>query len=286
MDGALFSLLFFFFVQIAAGVAPMRWPQCKWLAGVILWLSTAGAAVCLVWYAYSQGWGSMAFAMFGQRTLGVVALICGAAIAVGGLSLIAAGDNPKPSSPLRADVFTLGDYIYVESRAIKAAGGRETNLYENSFYLVVGNQSEDGKTLRKAQARIQGYDRPVLLATIKDTTASETDIRHGEWAFFMVGRMVLHEPIGMWRGSTTVEDNFLSVYEHNFPLGAYSFEVWSSDTTRQYSIGHLPDRPVPWKLPVVVSADDKKSLMVMLKIDFTDLRKPVTYDNGATDEKK
>ena len=65
MDGALFSLLFFFFVQISAGVAPMRWPECKWLAGVIFWISTAGAVGCLIWYSYSQGWVAVAHGMIG-----------------------------------------------------------------------------------------------------------------------------------------------------------------------------------------------------------------------------
>ncbi|UPJ52234.1 hypothetical protein IVB30_13260 [Bradyrhizobium sp. 200] len=291
MDGALFSLLFFFFAQISAGVAPMRWPQCEWLAGVIFWVSTAGMAICVVWYAHSQGWDSMAFRMIEQRSLGtgILVLICGVGLGVLGLSIIAAGDKPKPASSNslpRSDVFTLAPYIYSEARSIKAADGRETNLWENSFYLMVGNQSEDGKTLRKAQARIQGYDRPVLLATIKDTTANETDIRHGEWAFFMVGRLVLPKPIGMWKGNTTIEDNFLKSYENNIPMGVLTFDVWSSDTKRQYGIAHLPEHPVTWKLPIVVSADDKKSLMVVLKINFEDQKTPVTYDNDEPAHEK
>ena len=93
MDGTLFSLLFFFFVQISAGVAPMRWPECKWLAGIIFWISSAGAAICLIWYGYSQGWLSMAVEMAGRTNFGILVLICGAALGVVGLSIIASGDR-------------------------------------------------------------------------------------------------------------------------------------------------------------------------------------------------
>jgi len=94
MDGALFSLLFFFFVQISAGVAPMRWPKCAWLAGYIFWVSSAGAVSCLLWYGYSnQEWFFTTVAIMGQKTAGVIILIFGVAIGAAGLTLIA---RPEP----------------------------------------------------------------------------------------------------------------------------------------------------------------------------------------------
>jgi hypothetical protein len=165
MDGALFSLLFFFFVQISAGVAPMRWPQCKWLAGVIFWISTAGAILCLIWYGHSQGWIETVIDMMGRQTAGILVFICGATIGVFGLSMIAAGEKSK--APATQDTtFTIGPNIYSEARSVRAPDGRETNLYENTFYLIVANSSEDGKTLRRVQVEYRGYEPSFTKRTI------------------------------------------------------------------------------------------------------------------------
>ncbi|CAN0343602.1 unnamed protein product, partial [Phaeothamnion confervicola] len=47
---ALFLTLFLFSVQTAAGVAPMRWPEHRWLADGIFYLSGFFAIICLVTY--------------------------------------------------------------------------------------------------------------------------------------------------------------------------------------------------------------------------------------------
>ena len=57
MDGNLFLALLLFAIQTAAGVAPMRWPQCSWLSGLIFWLSCIfAAALVLYWIASSNYW--------------------------------------------------------------------------------------------------------------------------------------------------------------------------------------------------------------------------------------
>ncbi|MEH2505609.1 hypothetical protein V1290_004420 [Bradyrhizobium sp. AZCC 1578] len=50
MDSTLFLTLFLFAVQTAAGVAPMKWPQRRWLADAIFYLSGFFATICLVTY--------------------------------------------------------------------------------------------------------------------------------------------------------------------------------------------------------------------------------------------
>lgn len=277
LDSALFSLLFFFFVQIAAGVAPIVWPQSKWLAGLILWFSTIAAVICLIWFGYSQGWVSMAIGAMGQRFFGVALLLLGSGAGVVGLSLIAAGDSKKEgATTIRIGAFTFGRRIYCESRAIKSSNGRETDFFENSFYLIVGNQSEDGKTLRRAQARIHWVEAPVLLATIRDTTASEADVRHGELAFFMVGRIVSSKATGVYKGAAVVEEDKLKSYEVNIPAKALSFEVWSHETKRQYGLGKMPNQNHGRQLPIVISADDQKSVSIALRVDLNDQNAPVT----------
>jgi hypothetical protein len=201
-------------------------------------------------------------------------------------SLSKPGVSNSPVMSPTSGAFTLGKHIYAESRTIKAADGRETKLYENSFYLIAGNQSEDGKTLKRVQARVHFVDAPVLLATLKDTTANETDIRQGEWAFFMVGRIVSSKILGTYNGYTTVDDNFLKAYEHNIPMGGLSFEVWSYETKRRYALAYQPEHPNVWNLPIVVSADDQKSLSVVVDINLGDLTNPVSIHQEATGDAK
>jgi hypothetical protein len=79
LDTALFLTLFLFAVQTAAGVAPMRWPNHTWLAGLIFYVSGFFAIACLVWWSLSnRDW-----LMPALQPLQVIAL--GLAIALGGL---------------------------------------------------------------------------------------------------------------------------------------------------------------------------------------------------------
>lgn len=126
MDGALFTLLFFFFAQIAAGVAPMLWPQCRWLAGLIFWLSTGGATVSLAWYLYSNSewWLDSIMGMASGKTIvGASLVVLAVAIGVGGLSLIG-GPPPKRNSKLPgppADVGKLVPEIVLSTQTKQAS---------------------------------------------------------------------------------------------------------------------------------------------------------------------
>jgi hypothetical protein len=105
MDGALFSLLFCFFLQISAGVAPIRYPQHAWIAGLIFWVSTAGAVACLLWYGWSNFDSLMAaIDSMGRKTAGGIITFVGMAVAILGLWLIA-GPIRQPSVPTDSDYF-------------------------------------------------------------------------------------------------------------------------------------------------------------------------------------
>lgn len=284
MDGALFSLLFFFFVQISAGVAPIMWPQRKWLAGVIFWISTVGALVCLVWYGYSQDWIVIANDMLGQRVTGLLLLVLGIAVGVFGLSMIAAGDKPKKIG--KEDVtFAIEPHVYSESRSIKAPDGRETNLYENTFHLIVANLSEDGKTLRKVHTEYRGYEAPVI-AEIKDSTASEVDIKHGNAAFFVIGRIVSPKNIGLFKGSITMDDDLLKTFEHPAYGERPTVYVGKIGSRYQFGLGSPPYPPTGWVLVAVISAEDKKSRVVKLNVDARDQKNPVTFAKGEVEDEK
>ena len=54
MDTAAWLTALSFAVPIVAGVAPVRWPQHTWIAGVIFWLSLVFALVCSAWWILSN----------------------------------------------------------------------------------------------------------------------------------------------------------------------------------------------------------------------------------------
>lgn len=57
MDTALFLTLFLFAVQTAAGVVPTRWPERRWLADGIFYLSGFLAVICLITYlVFNRDW--------------------------------------------------------------------------------------------------------------------------------------------------------------------------------------------------------------------------------------
>jgi hypothetical protein len=212
---------------------------------------------------------------------GFLVMFIGCGIGIFGLSIVASGDKTKIAAD-RGSAFTLGSHIYSESCSVKAADGRETNLYENTFYLIVANSSDDGKTLRRVQVEYRGYEAP-FPAEIKDSTFSEVDIKHGNGAFFVIGRIVSEKNIGLFKGSVTIEDKYLQAYEQRASMQSPSFNVASLGNKYQFSLGNPPYPPTGWILIAVISAEDKKSRTVKLNIDARDQKNPVTFAKGEVD---
>jgi hypothetical protein len=179
------------------------------------------------------------------------------------------------ATPSRRD-FLCGEHIHAESRWVKA-GHDNPKYYETTFYLVVGNALPAGKTLRKVHARFHLVGEPVLLR-VKETGATVADIRHGEWIFFEVGRVVSKFPLGMLSGEGVLDAESLKTYDHNIPNGYLSFEVHPI-TGNKSGLTYDPHREAgrrPWEPFVVVSADDAQAMNVRLSIDLSKENAPVT----------
>jgi hypothetical protein len=99
----LFLCFFLFFVQIAAGLAPMISPQSTGMARYIFWLSGAGAIISLSAFLYSShDWVFTVVEIMGQKTVGIGLVILAAVIGVAGLSLFSAPElkhDPRPKGP-------------------------------------------------------------------------------------------------------------------------------------------------------------------------------------------
>jgi hypothetical protein len=170
--------------------------------------------------------------------------------------------------------FTIADHIYCEAYPFPVEEGGEEKLYLNVFYLAVSNRLKNWQNLNRVQARIFHYGPPTL-CRIKDAAEGQTDIRHGEWAYFEIGRLASKNMLGLTVFGD-VEQRFLKTYRHNVPRGYLSFEVHSTNSGREYSLGHRAEYPIVWQLLLVLSGDDVQSAQVMLQIDMSNDKKPVS----------
>lgn len=167
--------------------------------------------------------------------------------------------------------------IFCETKSIKWDGGEDSNLYENQFYLIVGNALSTGKVLKRSQARIFHMGEPVL-SQVKETGQTEIDIRHGEFALFGIGKIISPEMFGTFHGWTTLDSKAKTLYSHNIPLGARSFEV-SIPGGRSYGLGYMPNSPsATWSLLIAISADDAVAMQVRIGIDLQAKKSPVTCE--------
>jgi hypothetical protein len=215
------------------------------------------------------------------------------AIMIGGLFLIYFDSvrRTRALSPKRADAsagaFTVDPHIYCESHYVRGGDGRETKFYESVFYIIIGNNLPNGRSLKRVQARVQFMDPPVI-AAIKDTATLETDIRNGEWAFFRIGRIVSEKLYGTMRGPAVLTNDELKTYEHNIPLGHLAFELAAPTGVWKTHLGNSSDirEPTIWPLNVIVSADEIISLPLRIKVDLSDAKKPVKLERPLENETK
>lgn len=174
-----------------------------------------------------------------------------------------------------SQIFTVPKDVHCEAHPVWSySDQKNTGFYENVFYLAVGNDLDTGKTLKRAQARIFHFGPPAL-CRVKDSTSEDIDIRHGEWAYFEIGRLVSKEIIGLPYDRVVFEENKLEAYEHNIPRGYLSFKIYSAENEREYGLAYLPENPNVWSLFVVISADDVKATRVNINIDMAKDRSPV-----------
>lgn len=182
----------------------------------------------------------------------------------------------------RSSAFTVLESIHCETGVINTKSkGRAVVFYENIFYVAVGNNLETGKTLTNVQARIYNYFGPPTVCQIKDSASSKVNIRHGEWFFFEVGKLVSNEITGPVHDSREVNQESLREYLHNIPNESLSFKVRTGGDVDEYGLAHSPEMPAVWNLLMVVSADDVKSENIHISIDMTKTRAPVSCELAA-----
>lgn len=153
-----------------------------------------------------------------------------------------------------------------------------TQFYANRFYIGVSNGINNGKTLRRVQARISFLGDTWLLR-LKDSEDRTTDIRHGEWALFEIGQIVSKEMMGR----PSYEDAYVSRvrlagYEDSELEGRpRGFELRADSGDFDDSLGFNPHDPDHiWKLRLAIVADDIQHVTRHIQIDLRNPRFPVS----------
>lgn len=165
--------------------------------------------------------------------------------------------------PIRVSKGTICESYKVKDDQIAA----DIELYGNVYYLAVSNISEDGKTLRRVQARIY-FVGPPRVCPIKDHDSKEIDIRHGEWAFFEMGRIFSPENNGQYSGALKVESGLLESVVQNVERGVLGFELAPLDK-QTLMLHSTPPLEGTWTPLVIISADDVKAREAVLHIKMT-----------------
>jgi hypothetical protein len=186
-------------------------------------------------------------------------------------------DSKSKATASDEEEFFKSAYVYCEATRIKWEDGEESRLFENQFYVVVGNALETRKTLKRVQARIFHLGEPVL-SQVKETGQTDIDLRNGEIALFGIGKIVSPEIFGILSGSATVDAKAKLLYANNIPRGGRTYEV-SSFGKRGYGLGYMPQSPsAEWTIWVIVSADDAIAMQVRVNINLLAKESPVTCE--------
>ena len=179
-------------------------------------------------------------------------------------------------SPVENNTILIDNQIHVETFRI-VTEPKDERIYENVFYIAVGNTSPIGKTLRNVQARLFHHIFTSVL-TIKNRPAGLIDIRHGESGMFEVGRISTVEPIAAPVGTFERDDDISKVDFQNTINKNPSFKIASLDDDTKRSLGLSRGTPHVWELIVVVSSDDVLGKTVKVSVDLTSTKTPVSLD--------
>ncbi|MCK1287538.1 hypothetical protein IVB41_26900 [Bradyrhizobium sp. 44] len=264
-------------------VAPEFWPKMPKA------LSYTLAGIGLSWLTYSLVLGIESLSHMKLQYGPLSLVIVGAVLIAGGLfwhfsrlgtgvpASEAHGHATEAIEPKNRVAFRFETNAFAETKLVRWVDGTNSGLFETRFYLVVGNAMDTGRQIKNVKARIFFMGQEPRIARIKESGELLTDIRHGEWALFEVGKMVSSDafPTG---GAVTYGEEEKKRYEpalrQNYPK---HLEVLLPTGQPAYGIFQDPDRPpTDWNMTMVVAADDIVSLQLKVTLDLMS-KTPVTF---------
>jgi hypothetical protein len=154
-------------------------------------------------------------------------------------------------------------------------------LWDNILYLVLQNNNSD-RTLRNVSVQINALES-IERCPIKGTNTLKSDIRHGDYIYFRLGRVVSTEFSGLPGGGLAgkpVRAEEMKGYEQRIQNGLLSFEPTGNAV--KFSGRLEPPGKVKWTFPVVITGDDLPSRTVALSIDMRTAKVTATLDTGIS----
>ena len=168
----------------------------------------------------------------------------------------------------------------IECRSCAVEG--TDNLYQNAFYMWVGNEGKSGGTLRRVRATmfLLSDNRPLPISNFAETVR---DVQHGEWIQFNLGSIVAGEHQGSFNfPKAEYETARLDAFKHNVKAGYHSFDlpVSAGYGPASLSLNKINDDVwAKWLIGVTISADDTVSRTVYAIIDYYKFPPAITWVN-------
>ncbi|RIX27248.1 hypothetical protein [Sphingomonas edaphi] len=161
--------------------------------------------------------------------------------------------------------------VHVETSPIKTdKSARVDGLYCNRAYVVVRNNRPDKRTLRRVTAKLHLFGAPRGLCS-KD--GWEIDLRHGEAAYFEIGRVLSDRHAGMpLMKPMEFPASVVETAQINLKVGGLTFFA-APDDQEPLNIAYPQNMPPPLhvKFWVSVTADDVEAANAGFNIDVRNL---------------
>jgi hypothetical protein len=167
--------------------------------------------------------------------------------------------------------------IYCESHLLREPEEKPA-LWDNVYYLIVNNDGGE-RTLRNVSVSLI-FLGPPERCVLKDSTAFTADIRHGERAYFELGRIVCEALVGVPHvrsGGRSLSEQEIQVYLHNVPIGHLLFEPCRPGAPR-FAASTEPAKNV-WTLRFMVSADDLPARTATVVVDLRSIQVTLKPDS-------
>lgn len=165
--------------------------------------------------------------------------------------------------------FEIAQHIHTETYGVVDESGGSPGLFATYYYLVVGNGQSSGQTIRNVQAHIF-FINPPLRTLVRSSDKFTTDLQHGTYAYFRIGRIIsseMREP--GFDGHSTMTKEQIERYSRNAKSGHICFDLFEDKGIEtRHALGFLT-KSKPFPLSVIVSGDNVPAELVRLTVDMS-----------------
>ena len=154
-------------------------------------------------------------------------------------------------------------------------------LWNNIFYLVLQNQ-DSNRTIRNVSVQINTLES-IERCPVKATGLFAFDIRHGDYVYYRLGRVVSSEFCGLPGGGLAdepISKERMEEYQQRIKTGSISFEP--TGTAAKFS-GRLDEAGIAtkWTFPVGIIGDGLSAKIIGFSIDMRERKVSASIDTNT-----